>query len=74
MLPDGSALDDFVEGFDASALSPWKALAPWEITNRSEAIVRQLFDSLSDDFDIHDEIAVHRNGQMMPRIIQKLVA
>jgi UDP-N-acetylglucosamine diphosphorylase / glucose-1-phosphate thymidylyltransferase / UDP-N-acetylgalactosamine diphosphorylase / glucosamine-1-phosphate N-acetyltransferase / galactosamine-1-phosphate N-acetyltransferase len=54
------ALNRFVDGAAHSPLAPWLALAPWEITSRSERIVRSMLATLSSaDFHISGEIAVH---------------
>jgi len=53
-------LDTFIAGFAASPLGGRGSFAPWELTRQSDAIVRQLLDTLDDsEFAISCEIAVH---------------
>lgn len=52
-----------ISGFAASPLSAWAALAPWEITDQSEAIVRRLLGSIDvREFSISDEVAIHASA------------
>lgn len=56
-------LHSCLKSFAASPLAPWASLDPWEITSRSEAIVRELLADLpAGEFRIKGEIAVHRSA------------
>ena len=60
-------LQAFVVAIESSPLEPWLGLEPWEITGRSEAIVRRLVEDLSrDEFVLRDGIAVHRTAIVEP--------
>jgi NDP-sugar pyrophosphorylase family protein len=53
----------FVADIRASPLAPWAALAPWDLTSQSEAIVRRLIASLSAvEFSSSGEVWVHRSA------------
>lgn len=55
------ALSEYIAEFSSSPLAHLESLAPWEITSKSESVVRALLDRLDlGDFDIANEIAVHR--------------
>jgi len=46
-----------------SALAPWGHLEPWHLVEQLSAIVRELLATLpTDEFDISDELAVHRSA------------
>ena len=54
-------LEDYVASLVASPLAEWASSEPWELTSRSETIVRRLLESLTpSDFNIANEVAVHR--------------
>jgi UDP-N-acetylglucosamine diphosphorylase / glucose-1-phosphate thymidylyltransferase / UDP-N-acetylgalactosamine diphosphorylase / glucosamine-1-phosphate N-acetyltransferase / galactosamine-1-phosphate N-acetyltransferase len=56
-------LGDVISAFAASPLCAWASLAPWEMTGQSEAIVRRLLGSIdSSEFNVTDEVAVHRSA------------
>lgn len=59
-----SALVDcsrYIEGFASSPLARWEALTPWNLTEQSASIVRELLDTLTaEDYVVSGEIAVHR--------------
>lgn len=56
-------LTDYIHAFSQSPLAPWADLAPWDLVTQAPEIVRQLLAGLSpDDYEIHDEIAVHRTA------------
>ncbi|MGH8395446.1 MAG: LpxA family transferase, partial [Pseudomonas sp.] len=56
-------LTDYIADFSRSPLAPWVDLAPWELVTQAPEIVRKLLAGLcDDDYEIHDEIAVHRTA------------
>jgi UDP-N-acetylglucosamine diphosphorylase / glucose-1-phosphate thymidylyltransferase / UDP-N-acetylgalactosamine diphosphorylase / glucosamine-1-phosphate N-acetyltransferase / galactosamine-1-phosphate N-acetyltransferase len=58
-------LGEFIAQVSASPLAPWAAAAPWEITGKSEQIVRELLAGLAPgEFRVADEIAVHRSARV----------
>ena len=60
-----SAVDiaEFVANIGASALAPWAALAPWELTSQSQVIVRRLITSVpAAEFSSSGEVWVHRSA------------
>lgn len=58
-------ISDFITGFGGSPLGPWADAAPWEVTTQSEHIVRRLLATLpAADFDITQEVAVHRSARV----------
>jgi hypothetical protein len=53
----------YAGSFAGSALAPWGHLEPWHLVGKSSAIVRELLATLpTDEFDISDELAVHRGA------------
>jgi NDP-sugar pyrophosphorylase family protein len=53
-------LATFIAAIDASPLAPWRALAPWDITSQSEAVVRRLLDEIDErEFAVSGDVAVH---------------
>ena len=65
-------ISEFVAGIGASSLAPWAALAPWELTSQSEAIVRRLATSLSNaEFSSSGEVWVHRSAVVEPGAVLK---
>jgi UDP-N-acetylglucosamine diphosphorylase / glucose-1-phosphate thymidylyltransferase / UDP-N-acetylgalactosamine diphosphorylase / glucosamine-1-phosphate N-acetyltransferase / galactosamine-1-phosphate N-acetyltransferase len=52
----------FVEGIASSPLARRADLAPWDLVRRAEAIVRELLVSTGGDFEIRDDIAIHRSA------------
>lgn len=56
-------LTDYIAHFAQSPLAPWAGLAPWALVIQAPVIVRQLLTLLpADDYDIHDDIAIHRSA------------
>lgn len=56
-------LTDYFPHIAHSALAPWAELAPWDLVTQAPGIVRQLLAGLpAADYDIQDEIAVHRSA------------
>lgn len=56
-------LTDYIAHFAQSPLAPWADLAPWALVIQAPVIVRQLLTLLpADDYDIHDDIAIHRSA------------
>jgi NDP-sugar pyrophosphorylase family protein len=53
------ALGEFVLEFSSSPLARLARLQPWEFTARSEHVVRELLASLSGEYSVSNEIAVH---------------
>ena len=57
------SLQAFVSSIARSALAPWGAFAPWELTSRSTEIVRTLISDLPrEEWFVKDEVAVHRSA------------
>ena len=62
-MPQSVHLASYVATFASSSLKRWSNLTPWEITCRSEKIVRELLTQLSEaEYIIADEVAVHRSA------------
>jgi UDP-N-acetylglucosamine diphosphorylase / glucose-1-phosphate thymidylyltransferase / UDP-N-acetylgalactosamine diphosphorylase / glucosamine-1-phosphate N-acetyltransferase / galactosamine-1-phosphate N-acetyltransferase len=58
-------MGDYVSALFGSPIRPYAELEPWLLTQQAESIVRRLLnDLLSEDFDIRDEIAVHRTARI----------
>ena len=56
-------LTDYIAHFAQSPLAPWADLTPWALVIQAPVIVRQLLTLLpADDYDIHDDIAIHRSA------------
>lgn len=56
-------LTDYIAHFAQSPLASWADLAPWALVIQAPVIVRQLLTLLpADDYDIHDDIAIHRSA------------
>jgi NDP-sugar pyrophosphorylase family protein len=65
-------LPAFVAAIESSPLAPWLTLEPWEITARSEAIVRRLIEDVSrDEFAVTDGVALHRTTIVEPGAVLK---
>ena len=65
-------IQDFVASLAASPLAPWALLEPWELTRQSETIVRKLLQALpAAEFDVSDDIAVHRSTTVEPGAVLK---
>jgi UDP-N-acetylglucosamine diphosphorylase / glucose-1-phosphate thymidylyltransferase / UDP-N-acetylgalactosamine diphosphorylase / glucosamine-1-phosphate N-acetyltransferase / galactosamine-1-phosphate N-acetyltransferase len=53
-------LAEFISAFMQSPLGPFSVAQPWELTTRSEAIVRDMLAALPrNEFNITNEVAVH---------------
>jgi len=50
-----------VSGFGTSALESYRGLLPWELTEKSADIVRELLEKLGDDYTRSGDVAVHRH-------------
>jgi hypothetical protein len=62
----------YIDGFAASPLARWRALAPWELCGRSADVVRELLAELpADEFVISDEVAVHRKATVEDAAVLK---
>ena len=62
-MPENVHLASYIAIFDRSPLAHWSDASPWEITCRSEEIVRQLLAELpAEEYVIADEVAVHRSA------------
>jgi NDP-sugar pyrophosphorylase family protein len=57
--------------FSASPLAHLAALPPWELTARSERIVRELLASLAAEYSVSNEIAVHVSTTVEPGAVLK---
>lgn len=56
-------LREFIAGFETSPLSPWAALAPWELVTQAVEIVAELLKALpEDEFEIRGDIAIHKTA------------
>ena len=75
-------LSDFIQSAAASPLARWIELEPWEITGRSESIVRQLLADLDssvyrvvEDVAPADVRAIHRarDAQVEPALPQSRI-
>lgn len=65
-------LTDYIANVAQSPLAPWADLAPWALVTQAPTIVRQLLTELpTDDYVIHDEIAVHRTATVEPGALLK---
>jgi bifunctional N-acetylglucosamine-1-phosphate-uridyltransferase/glucosamine-1-phosphate-acetyltransferase GlmU-like protein len=65
------ALGAFVLEFSASPLARLATLQPWELTARSEHIVRELLASLSAEYSVSNEVAVHVTATVEPGAVLK---
>jgi NDP-sugar pyrophosphorylase family protein len=72
-----SSFDDFeivrfIRGFADSPCARWSGLLPWELTRRSEPLVRELLGTLDlAQFTLADEVAVHRSATVEPGAVLK---
>lgn len=56
-------LDQYIKGFSRSVLSPWLALAPWQLVAQAPDIIRELLNGLpADEYLVTEDIAVHRTA------------
>ncbi|CAN5157446.1 hypothetical protein BH11PSE9_BH11PSE9_30510 [soil metagenome] len=56
-------VSEFIVAFNASPLTGWGDIEPWELTSRSSELVRHLLTELSEDeYAIDDDVAVHRSA------------
>jgi UDP-N-acetylglucosamine diphosphorylase / glucose-1-phosphate thymidylyltransferase / UDP-N-acetylgalactosamine diphosphorylase / glucosamine-1-phosphate N-acetyltransferase / galactosamine-1-phosphate N-acetyltransferase len=51
-----------VASFAGSPLARWSDRAPWELTAQSAAVVFDLLAAVSSEFDITEQVAVHRSA------------
>lgn len=66
------SLGQFVAAFQASPLQQWAWLSPWELTNQSEAVVRQLLSSIAEpEYVVANEVAVHVSSTVEPGAVLK---
>ena len=63
---------DFIASFSLLAFSRWRKLLPWEMTVQAPTILRALLGDLgTNEFDVSDEIAVHRSATVEPGAVLK---
>ncbi len=56
-------IEQYISEFSGSVLSPWNALAPWQLVAQAPQIVSELLKGLSaEEYEIVDDIAVHRTA------------
>lgn len=56
-------IEQYISDFAHSVLSPWSALAPWQLVAQAPQIVSELLKGLSaEEYEIVDDIAVHRTA------------
>lgn len=54
---------DFIAAVALPAFSRWRSALPWDLTAHAAAIVREMLADLdAEEFDISDEVAVHRSA------------
>jgi NDP-sugar pyrophosphorylase family protein len=71
-MPPNVLTCSYISGIETSALAPWCALEPWELTSQSESVVRLLLEALRrSEFNVIDEIAVHRLAVVEPGAVLK---
>jgi UDP-N-acetylglucosamine diphosphorylase / glucose-1-phosphate thymidylyltransferase / UDP-N-acetylgalactosamine diphosphorylase / glucosamine-1-phosphate N-acetyltransferase / galactosamine-1-phosphate N-acetyltransferase len=55
----------FVASFRRPPFARWSELEPWQLTMKSEHVVRELLSELpSSEFVITEEVAVHRSARL----------
>ena len=65
-------LSDFIESIALPVFSRWRSVAPWLITAQAPAIVRAILADLeADEFEISDEVAVHRSASVEHGVVLK---
>jgi len=58
-------MGDYVSAFLEIPIRAYAGLEPWLLTQQAESIVRRLLNDLhSEEFDVLDEIAVHRTARV----------
>ena len=71
-MPESVSLLSYIATFANSPLTRWSTLAPWEITCRSEEIVRQILADLpASEYIMADEVVVHRSATVETGAILK---
>lgn len=66
-------LRDFIPSAADSAFAALIDLAPWAVTSRADAIVRNAIASLS-GYSVHDGVAIHRRATIEPGAVVKAPA
>jgi bifunctional UDP-N-acetylglucosamine pyrophosphorylase / glucosamine-1-phosphate N-acetyltransferase len=62
-MPELVSIAANVAEFAGSPLARWSELQPWELTSRSEQVVRVLLEALlAGEFSVSDGVAVHRTA------------
>lgn len=64
-------LDQWIEGVSRSPLAPFAAALPWTLTSDAETVVRSLTRRLGSDWNVVDDIAVHRSALVEPGAVLK---
>jgi NDP-sugar pyrophosphorylase family protein len=63
LIPDKKMIqiDTFIENFPACFQ---RDIQPWELTNSLKEVIKKIISDLGDDFEIRDEIAVHKTAMI----------
>jgi len=65
-------LGDFIASISLPVFSRWRSLPPWLITAQAPAIVRAILAAIkTDEFEISDEVAVHRSASVEHGVVLK---
>ncbi len=65
-------ISDYIHGVTLSKLARWADLTPWELVSNAPERVRELLKQLpDDDYQVLDDIAVHRTAQVEEGAILK---
>lgn len=65
-------ISDYIHGVALSKLARWADLTPWELVSNAPERVRELLKQLpDDDYQVLDDIAVHRTAQVEEGAILK---
>lgn len=76
-MPDPAVdLRDFIDSFATSPLAQWSSLAPWELTQQAEPVVRRLLGGLvgglvATEFIVSSEVAIHKTTIVEPGAVLK---
>src|SRR5262249_54956131 len=55
-------LGTYISGFQTSPLAGYAEADPWSLTRQSESVVRLLLPALSTEYEVTDDIAIHRTA------------
>ena len=71
-LMDGTMIKiaDYIRGWEKSPFQDWPE-APWEVTTKAPELIADAISNLTDDYEIHDQVARHKSSIVEPHAVLK---